>query len=521
MCIRDRSWPRLRLGALILLVALVALVFGGIRGISQLRQRYRVNQAVEFAQTAGPGSNWWLNTIDFAIDDNYRALLSDRERVFEILIRSAVDDPEEARRVHSVQTIRVILGPRGSSTLRKRGLNWAIGELAEARLSPAVETELATAIAEWARIEGLNSTQRSVILSKSKSASPALLRAWAHVLTTIGGREEMEFLISIGDTHDPTLLLAVHFSALRGSCWPPLLPALKRWLDDPMVAPHALKYSLLSHSSEGRKLLLAYAIAANHPAKLRQRAVEGLQETIPGTKLLLDAIETPNFRESLANNIGGDPRARFQAALAKLEERNGKEFWSELIGAVDSQYPNQLPSPTTDIEKAVNKAGSRARQESSEQALRCLKWITGRTDLQTQTDWQSWYVTTRTSALAQRELVALVLKHPEALGQVAILRRIVPHHLGELPADCIPLYEQMARNGPPASQYWACMALLHYTPKTDVTPLVINLLSQEQRDNSAKTSSGLLDLLKRRFAENFYWDVPAWREWWAEQDRRP
>jgi hypothetical protein len=113
-------------------------------------------------------------------------------------------------------------------------------------------------------------------------------------------------------------------------------------------------------------------------------------------------------------------------------------------------------------------------------------------------------------------LLKLVLEHPEALDNAAILRRMVPSHLGPVPEECIPLYERMAREGPPAARFWACTALLLGTPKTDVVPIVINLIGPRPTGDVRAGSWGPIHLLKQRFAENFFWDTTAWREWWAE-----
>ena len=366
------------------------------------------------------------------------------------LIQAVEHDPDDSRRIHAVQTIRAILKQPGPSESRKRSLDRALDLVTHARLSPAVETELANSIADWVSSTGLDPRQRGVILVKAKRSPPARLPAWASVLAKIGGREETVFLIGLGDTHDAALLNAVHNSPLVRSYWPGLLPALNRWLDDPEVAPHVLRYSLLSQAPEGRDILLAYAISGTHPVELRRRAIERLQETIPGTNLLLNAIEDPGHLGSPSSRVSkATPARRHSGLLAwpKLEGRNGEALWLELIDGVDSGYPNRFPSPTTAIEKAASEAESLIRQHTRQSSLRCLRWITGRTDLQSRLEWRRWYEITRPSPLTQRELVKLVLEHPEALDAAAILRRIVPYHLGAIPADCVPLYERMARGG--------------------------------------------------------------------------
>lgn len=318
--------------------------------------------------------------------------------------------------------------------------------------------------------------------------------------------------MGLGDSHDPDLLRAVH-GALSGSHWPGLLPALKRWLDDPAIPSHALRYALLTRSAEGRELLLAHATTASYPIALRRQAIERLQETIPGIHLLLTAVDEPGAGAVLAASIEGDPRTTFSTALAKLEGRARDAFWSELIEGVDTDYPNNYPNPVGPWEKAASEAEGRIRQQTQATSLRCLRWLTGRTDLRPRPAWQRWYETTRPPPVTPCALAKLVLEHPEALESAAILRRIVPYELGEAPAECVPLYERMAREGPPASRYWACTALLHCTPRTDAAPLVIDLIGLRPLDGGRTGRWGPIELLKVRFAENFFWDVAVWREW--------
>lgn len=516
-----RRWPRFRLRTLLLVVAALGLLFGGITAVPWVRWRDHVARALEAARMSGPESSWSFDLVGAPRRDEFLYLLSDRERVLGALFQTVESDPDDARRLHAVRTAQAILKQPVPFDLRRRCLDQALDLATRARLSSVVEAELVGAIGNWACSTGLDTRQRRVILDKAISLPPALLPPWAHLLAEIGGREETAVLISLGDTHDAALLNAVHNSALVRSYWPGLLPALRRWLDDPEVAPHALRYSLLSQAPEGRDILLAYSISGKHSVELRRRAIERLQETIPGTELLLNAVGATDVREILGASIDGDPHATFRGALAKLEGRNGGALWSELLDGVETGYPNRFPNPTTAIEKAASEAESRIRRHTHEFSLRCLRWITGRTDLQSQSEWRRWYEVTRPSPLTQHELVKLALEHPEALDATAILRRIVPYHLGAVPADCIPLYERMAREGPPASRYWACTALLLGTPGTDAASIVINLIGEESSDHVRTGNWGPIELLKRRFAENFFWDSTAWREWWAAYGRKP
>jgi hypothetical protein len=435
-------------------VAILGLLFAGmIAAIPWVLWRYHVAQALETARSAGPEFSWSFDAVGAPSPrpDEFLYLLSDRERVLGELLRSVERDPNDIRRIHAIETMRALLKQSCPLALRQRCLDQALDLTTRARFSPAVEKELAGAVADWASSTGLDARQRGTILARAKGASGALLPAWAHVLAEIGGREEILFLISLGNVHDPALLDAIHNSPLIGCRWPGLLPALKSWLDEPTVAPWVLRYALLSQTLEGRDLLIAYATDAAHPVELRRSAIETLQGTIPGTKLLIHAAQAPDALAVLGASIEGDLHTTFRAALTKLEERNGRSLWSELIEGLDPGPSSRSSNPATAFEKAVSEAEGRLRQHTRDSSLRCLQW-------RSRAEWQGWYETRRPSSLSQSELVKLVLEHPGALENAAVLRRIVPSHLGAVPEECIPLYERMAREGPPAARYWACTA---------------------------------------------------------------
>lgn len=271
-------WPKFRLRTLLLAVAVVGLLLAAmIVGVPWVMWRYRVARALEAACTSGPERSWSFDFVGSPRNDEFLYLLSDRERVLESLLQTVAGDLDDARRIHAVQTMRAILNAPVSSALRRRLLDRVLDLAIGGRLSSTVEAEFVDAVAHWAPSIGLDAEERRAILFSAAHAPPALRPAWARLLAAIGGREETDFLIQLGDTHDAALLNAVHNSSLVRSYWPGLLPALERWLDDPDVAPHVLRYALLAQAPEGRSLLLAYATSSRHPVKLRRRAVERLK----------------------------------------------------------------------------------------------------------------------------------------------------------------------------------------------------------------------------------------------------
>lgn len=487
-------WLSSRLRTLLLVVAVIALLLAGMaRGVPWVVWRFQVDRALE-ATLSAPSLTATVNirSADFSY------LMSDRERVLEELILVVEQGPDDLRRVRALRTIVALLGQPCPPALRGPCLDRLLNVAVNDWLYGMAEGELARAVGDVASYRGLTAKQRHAILARVKVVPAAQFASWARVLAEIGGREEILFLSELGDRHDPPLLNAIHNTSLIGCQWPGLLPAVRSWLADATAAPGVLRYHLLSHTPEGRDLLLAYATDAAHPVELRRLAMERLQKTIPGTKLLIHAAENPAAMAVRGASLKGDPLAAFQDAFSKLEDWNGADFWLELISQLD-------PAPSGPHRRGIS--------------VRCLEWITGRTDIQSQAEWQLWYLIVQPPSLSQRDLVELVLDHPEALESSAVLRRIVPYRLSTMPEECIPLYERMAREGPPASRYWACAALLRCSPRTDVVPIVIDLIAQGDRDHVRASTWGPVGLLRDRFAENFFWDTTAWRKWWAEQGR--
>jgi hypothetical protein len=514
-----RRRPTFRLRMLLLAVAVLCAAMAGFPWVMW---RYHVDRAFEGACAEGPAISWSLGPFQPAPlavfqasrRDDLGYLLSDKERVLPALLYAAEHDAEALRRRNAIQTMQAILKQPVPSALRKRCIDRALELATRPGVSAFDESEFALVIADWSSSTWLDARQRSLILERANTAPQAVLPAWVRVLAAIGGHDETLFLVGLGSSHEISLLDAVHNSSLQGSHWLALLPALKRWLGDSAIAPHALRYSLLSVHAEGRSMLLAYATCDAHPVELRRQAIERLQETIPGTTLLLNALEDRLASKVLAASVEGDAQETFRAALSSLERRKAA-FWSDLIDGIDSGYPESFSRPSTAVPKSASEAERFIRQHTTVSRVRCLQWITGRTDLRSRAEWEKWNETARPSPPTQYELAKLALEHPDVLNTSAVLRRIVPHYLGRLPPDCIPLYERMAREGPPAARYYACATLLLYTPSADAAPIVFDIIARSRPDNITTADSWPIELLRKRFAENFFWDSAAWRQWWV------
>ena len=158
-----RRWLRIGLRTLLLAVAVLGLVLGGIKAVPWVMWRHRVDQAIEAARSA--------IAIEDPPRDELLDLLSDRERVVGELLRTVERDPNDVRRINAMRTIRALLKPSCPLALRKRCLDQALELAARGRPSPALENELARAISDWVSFTGLDAGQRATILARAKAAT--------------------------------------------------------------------------------------------------------------------------------------------------------------------------------------------------------------------------------------------------------------------------------------------------------------------------------------------------------------
>src|SRR5262249_1708042 len=123
------------------------------------------------------------------------------------------------------------------------------------------------------------------------------------------------------------------------------------------------------------------------------------------------------------------------------------------------------------------------------------------------------------SAAPRRAWFEVMLRNPELADYGYVYNCILPFDTGAIPPEDLPLYLRMAREGATPARYYACEALLLYTDRTDVVPDVIDLIEWEALRVPKKPSdrdARAIRLLQRRFGVNFFWDVAAWRRWWAD-----
>jgi len=503
----NHRWMKFRLRTLLVFVALLAASFA--LGPT-LWQRHQRNHAIESAVSGDPDQIDSYSLLR-SIADNSGRDHRDLDLVLEKLLQIVETGPDGERTKTAVIMIRELAERSGSVEVRERYLGDLIHELTNGSHAWSTEEQIVRTIAHWTPSTGLNQQQRLALLEKAQAVSPEQRPDWVRLLDSIGGREETLVMLDWGESRNPRLIGALRYSGLVTSTWPGLIPYLERWLSEPSVAAYAMEFSALSHTGDGRRVLLEYALEGSNPIALRREAIERLKLTVIGIEMMLDACAEEPRRTALSQAIGDDAQARLTAALAQAQQYNGDELWNELIDGLDASYSitSRTPNEWTEYRERM--------EQYAANNLESLRLISGESRPATQAEWRGWYNRTKPGVVSQRRIVVLVLEHPELLNNSTILHRVVPYRLGYIPDDCAPFYKAMLHSENPSMQYWGCQALLMFSNKIDAVPVDIELIGQSPRSENPMRTSGAIHVLQKRFAVNFFWDIPAWNSWWEDQ----
>ncbi len=493
-----RRWFQFRLRTLLAAAAVLALAMG--LG-PMLWQRHCVNRAIDRIVEEG------------FVGDVLGPLRGDAQYSTAQLMRVVRTDENVGHRIHAIQAMKAVHSVAGSAEIRRRHLGEMIQLATDGNAPAAIERELAETIADWMNV-GVDATERTLILTRAKQVDGQLLCDWLKVLIEIGGREELEFVFQHVNTEDEETLWAILNSSLIRCRWPGMLPHARRWLRNPAAAEcRLLEFGILNCTPEGRGILLQYILNPANPDELRRTGFEQLQGNLAGVELLLKAAQTPQGADALRQLAIPDLVVTLEAKRTELQQPLGSELWEGLIEELNpsSKFPNWLqPSPEAEEQLA------KLRQRSVDDSLRCLQILSGRDDITETDDWRRWYEAESPPAFTQREILQLVSEHPELLKSGYVIRRISANHLGYVPTDCLPLYLQMAKDGPDGAVWWICRTLLMYTDDVTCVPHVIDAIDRTSPADGSSSHSGEIAILQNRFAVNFFWDADAWRLWWSE-----
>jgi hypothetical protein len=478
---------------------------------SWLWRRHKVDSALETVLAAESNIHWRFDPDQSA---TVVYLLSDLERVSRRLLAIAKTGDDLQRRKKSVQILQLLSGRSTSLRFRRQLLPQLINLACDERTPPLLVAPLGELIADLIRPAGVTIEERERIRVATMAASGDQRIAWIHVLDSIGGRDEVLLLLELGNSHDQKQLRAVSNSRFSDVIWGGMLPHLARWIRDPIIADTALEFSALSYTSDGRDELAAFLSDTTQPTRWRTKAVEQLTQTVAGIDLLASACAEARFARMLDELLGVDGQKYLAAERIKVSNYNGDELWNELIGDLD--LDRGVTSDDTMYSAEFQAQLVEYQKQTAQSSLDCLRILSKNPDLTTQSEWRACFETESPDVVMLDELLRVALDYPKTMETTVMLRRIVPHHLGRIPDSCIPLYRQMLESDNVTIQYWACQALLSFTDSADCADAVhvaVEMVELSKPSDDTGINSGVIGMLRRRFAVNFLWDTDAWREW--------
>jgi hypothetical protein len=548
---------RFRVRSLVLLVAALAVGMAAVMvWIPWIRWRIRVDRVIR-EKLEPPSTNTiarfeetpTFQTVKGLSTGELEDLLRDPKHVVDELLITVARAKSEDRRSTAARSISNFLRLVESPELPKSAFNQLLALALSDKMSPRGESAIVFSfIHPWITHVDLDDQQRSAILDRARTHARASrpderLARWLYVLDQVGCRDETKFLLGLARHPDPEVRRLVHESGLCQTRWRGVLPYLREWLDDDETASWAFRYQILATSSEGRAILWEYASSRCRPIEHRRTAMRMLKRDRGGVALLLEACEDAGRRAIVAELFGPDKVNLFSWSHGLPAQIDGWSISQEFENAQDPSDPRPELRKLLAREDVVHDPwfglihgvapnfwarGSRTVGSAADQrefidrnvqnAERILQELTGRSDLTTPEAWMKWYNETKPSLVARRRWLELNLKYHGLLNYEGYNRDF--DFYKTMPPDCLPLYEQLARRGPEWARLPISQMLLLYADRLEEIPYLIDRIEQEVRQHPRKVSRRNpfpLQILQRRFAVNYLWDVSAWRSWWARE----
>ena len=486
----------------------------------------------------------------------YEDVLHGPRYVCERLLAAALADRDAQRRSAAFSTLGSVLGEAGSPALAREFLGRVL-ELAVGGKLPADGEQSSIMVVEQVGLKlGLNDSQRSAIIGRVRELArdPApgdLLRTWVSLVGQIGGPAETELLLELEDARDPESLTFGQGSRLMHSRLPILLDHIRRWLDIPIRATGALDYTILPCTEQGRRLLLDVVLTPGRDPAVRRKAMRLLKRDTHGLELLLSACENPDQRRLLGQLYGPDhynTTVWSNGLPAKLdgwylstdlaEVKNPDDPRPELrelrLGR-DEMYPpwptlvwGVAPSSWSHVKRRLLEKGKSEAEaehivhEIAKADLAIAQELSGRHELITPAEWQTWYHEAAPNAklIPLRRWIDQMIAHADLMTVKEFGSTINLTH--SVSPELVPALAQLARAAPPGARWRPGQTLLLFADRAEEAPLLIDDIEQEVRDHPARFADRNLmpgRILRWRFGVNYFWDVAAWRQWWKGYQR--
>jgi hypothetical protein len=540
-------------------VASLALAFASIWVyLPWLLWRVRVNRVIDQKLT-GPDkrsalfSNPSYESYNKLTGAEYLDVLKDPRYVAERLFETAAKDADPQRRVEAFSALERLLVEAASPDLAQEFSRRVLRQAVAGALSTKDEIAAVTVVQDLLAPIGLDDGQRAAILERALKLargpdSQNLLPFWVMLIGQIGGPAETEFLLELDDARDPKSFTFDQGSRLKHWRSPVLLDHIRRWLDDPARALGALDYTILPCTVLGRRLLLDVVLTPGRDDEVRRKAMRLLKRNCNGVDLLLHACDDPDRRRILGKFFGPDryslttisaglpaqlDRWSLPATLAEVKDPNDPRPellklralpdyisfpWLTLLGGISPSYWGALRKRMFEAGKSQAEVEHIVR-EVVEGDLAIAQELAGRHDLRTPAEWERWYQGIKPGSILVTlgRWIEVMLAHPDLMkykefgGYIQATHSVAP--------ELVPSFAGLAHAAPAGTRWRLCVTLLLYSDRTEDAPLLIDDIEQELRDHPTRfgdRNTWPILILRYRFGVNYFWDVAAWRRWWAK-----
>jgi hypothetical protein len=306
----------------------------------------------------------------------------------------------------------------------------------------------------------------------------------------------------------------------------------------------------LPFTAQGRRLLLDVVLAPDRSDEVRRKAMRLLKRDRSGVELLLQDCENPDHRRALGQLYGP---GRFNLNTNGILLPAQIDMWPIAEGFEEAKRPDDirpelqqlrdhydvgfdawfhftrgLNLPWSSLRRWMLKRGKtqaeadRAVQEAIDVYLTVARELSGQANLTTLAEWDKWYRAAQPKPISQARWLQQMLAHPELVRLNQFHESYVIRSESVAP-DLVKDYAKLVRAAPLGARWRLCLTLLLYCDRVEEAPLLIDDIEQELRDHPVRFGDRNLwpiRILSYRFGVNYFWDVAAWRRWWAEYQIR-
>ncbi len=381
-------------------------------------------------------------------------------------------------------------------------------------LLPEVETTaLGVLLLELTPRLGLDADRRAEAMSRLRSLAEApgstggRLGLWARVAAEAGGRDELLAILDLAPRNREVARAVATSSAFAECRWPGLIGPVLQIAGRSGEPGRFLEFAAFTATRAGRDALLGYAADESHPRPERRKAIHRLKRDAAGVAFLLEACDDPARRPTVVAFFGRDhaglpgdpapydPRPTLAYAREAADPSDPRPELRRLLGdlcTMDDPWPRLLG----DLE-ASSSGGTHAKD--------LLGAVAPRADLSGDLEGAG-------PPIAWRDWFAALERFPDRRDRLD-----ADFRPATVPPDCVAVLSRLSRSPSSPHREAALRLLVGRTERDEEVGPLIEALAERARLDPNRLSARDAEsrrALRRRFAVDFAWDMPAWRAWW-------